>query len=354
MNSALLSLMTCLCWLAQPVAEQPPEPQEPQEATSAPAGQPAKPLSSQVRAVLRPAHTTLPVGGQVYVEFVIQNVTDEAVTLTVPGALRGKERPDLGMGLPLEHVFSGPDFRGLEIASERNPTMGNRITRKPEYPVPPITVAAFASVGLRFDVARFYPGLHQAGVYRLTWHPYGGAIEAPPVTINVVQYKQVVMETDQGTLTMRLLYDKAPRTVENFLDLVEKRFYNGKTFHCVYPNQFVLGGCPSGNGTGKRPDGGCIEPEFNDAPFEFGTVGMALIESDPKSASCQFFICLSRQKTWDGRYTAFAKVEGPASLETLQKMGSVAVDDQHRPVQPLVIKSMTAVEAPPPTREKNQ
>ena len=129
------------------------------------------------------------------------------------------------------------------------------------------------------------------------------------------------------------------------------RFYNGKTLHSVYANQFVLGGCSNGNGTGKRPDGLCLDPEFNDTPFDLGTVGMALIESDPKSASSQFFICLSRQTTWDGRYTAFARVEGPASLETLRKLGEVAVDDQHRPVQPLVIKGLTAVDMPFAMRE---
>ena len=344
MKSAILGLMACLCCQTQPSTEEP-------QPTSAPAETTAKPLSSTIRAVLRPARTTLPVGGQVFVEFVIQNVTDEPVTLSVPGAAKGKERPDLGMGLPLEHVFSGVDFRGMEVASERNPNMGDRITRKPEYPVPPITVAPFGSVGLRFDAARFYPGLHQGGIYRLTWRPYGGAVEAEPVTLTVVQYKQVVLETDQGVLTMRLLYDKAPRTVANFLELIDKRFYNGKTFHSVYANQFVLGGCPSGSGTGKRPDGQCLEPEFNDTPFDVGTVGMALIESDSKSASSQFFICLSRQTTWDGRYTAFAKVEGPASLETLRKLGEVAVDDQHRPVQPLVIKGLTAVDMPFAMRE---
>ena len=306
---------------------------------------PGTPPANAIRVGLRTAATTVPVGSPVIVEFVVQNVTDEPVVLAVPGALVGNERPDLGMGLPLEHVFSGEYYRGLLIASEQVPHMGDRVVRKPEHPVPPITLAPFASVGLRFDVARFYPGLHQSGVYRLNWRPYGGALESPPLTIRVVQYKQVVMETEYGVLTLRLLYDKAPRHVANFLELVEKRFYNGKTFHSVYANQFLLGGCPEGTGTGKRPDGVCLEPEFNDTPFDVGTVGMALIESDESSASCQFFICLSRQPGWDGRYTAFAKVDGPQSLETLRRLSGVALDDGHKPVQPLLIKSLSAVDA---------
>ncbi len=337
MTSAMSWILTIsVCFLSQSPAGEPEPPTAPAD----------KPLSQSVRAELRAAKTTIPVGGKVVVEFVVQNVTDEPVTLTVPGALAGKERPDLGMGLPLEHVFSAVDFRGLEVASEQNPRMGDRVVRKPEFPVPQITLAPFATVGLRFDVARFYPGLHQGGVYRLAWRPYGGAVEARPLIIQVVQYKQVVMETELGTLTMRLLYDKAPHHVANFLDLIDKRFYNGKAFHMAYANQFLLGGCPEGTGTGKRPDGVCLPPEFNDTPFDLGTVAMALIEADPGSASCQFFICLSRQPAWDGRYTAFAKVEGPQSLETLRRLGSVAVDEEHTPTKPLVIKTMTAVDAP--------
>lgn len=305
-----------------------------------------RPLSTLIRAELRPEKTVYPVGGRVMVEFAICNLTDEPVKLTVPGALAGRERMDLGMGLPLEHVFSAPQFRALEISSDEMPSMGERVTRKPQYPVPEVTLAPFGVVGLRFDVARFYPGLHQAGVYQLRWRPYGGMVEAPPVVISVVPYKQVVMETDLGALTINLLYEKAPMHVGNFLELVERRFYNGKVFHLVLPNQFILGGSPDGYGEGKRPDGMTLPPEFNDTPFEFGTVGMALIPGDPQSGSCQFFICLSRQPGWDGRYTAFGQITGPQSLSTLRRLGEVEIDDNRRPKTPLVIKSMIAVDMP--------
>ncbi len=305
-----------------------------------------RPLSQIVRAELRAPRTTLPVGGNVMVEFALVNLTDEPVKLEVPGALTSKSDSLPGMGLPLEHVFSGVEYRGLLVASDQNPIMGDRVTRKPQYPVPSVTIAPFGSIGLRFDVARFYPGLHQAGIYRLGWQPYGGALEAEPLIIEVVQYKQVMMETDFGPIVIELLYDKAPNTVGNFLDLVQKRFYNGKTFHMVYPGQFILGGCPVGDGTGRRPDGMTIPPEFNDTPFEEGTVAMALVEGNPHSASCQFFICLSRQPSWDGEYTAFGRVKGPQSLAALQKLGQVEVDENHAPAKPLKIKSMTSVDLP--------
>ena len=302
-------------------------------------------LVNSVRAELRAPKTLLPVGSPVIVEFALQNTTDEPVKLTVPGALTGKERIDIGMGLPLEHVYSGLNFRGLDIMTENNPTMGERVTRKPEFPIPPITLAPFGTIGLRFDVARFYPGLHQAGSFQLTWRPYAGALVSNTLSIQIVQYKQVTLETDIGSMTIQLLYDKAPRHVANFLELVERRFYNGKTFHIVYPNQFVLGGCPIGDGTGKRPDGITLPTEFNDTAFELGTLGMALIEGDPNSASSQFFICLSRQPAWDGRYTAFAQITGPQSVATLRRLGQVEIDDNHRPRKQLLIKSMTAMDA---------
>ncbi len=307
---------------------------------------PERPLATLIRAELRPEKTVVPVGGRVFVEFAICNLTDEPVKLTVPGALVGRERTDIGAGLPLEHVFSAPQFRALEIASEESPGMGERVTRKPQYPVPEVTLAPFGVIGLRFDVARFYPGLHQAGVYQLRWRPYGGLVEAAPIVITVMPYKQVTLDTELGALTIHLLYDKAPRHVANFLELVERRFYQGKVFHLVLPNQFILGGSPDGYGEGKRPDGMTLQPEFNDTPFEFGTVGMALIPGDDHSGSCQFFICLSRQPGWDGRYTAFGQITGPQSLATLRRLGEVEIDENRRPRIPLAIKSMTAVDMP--------
>lgn len=306
-------------------------------------------LAHAVRAEIRTGRLIVPAGGEVIVEFVVQNRTNEPVTLRVPDARAGRDSLT-EMGLPLEHVFSAVNFRGLEVATDQNPTMGDRIMRRPEYPVPSVTLAPFGTVGLRFDVAKFYPGLHQVGTYVLRWRPYGGALESNVLVIKVVDYKQVIMDTDYGPITMSLLYDKAPRTVDNFLELVRDRFYSGKVFHIARPNLFVQGGCPNGDGTGRRPDGITIPPEFNDTPFDVGTVAMALAEPDANSASCQFFICLARQTKWDGRYTAFAQVEGPESLAALRKMAEVETDKDFHPVKPLRIKNMSIVDARPQSR----
>ena len=162
----------------------------------------------------------------------------------------------------------------------------------------------------------------------------------------MVSYKQAIVENNHGSMAMLFLYDKAPKHVANFLELAEKQFYDGVTFHYVFPNQFIHGGCPMGDGTGKRPDGVTLDPEFNDTPFDLGTVGMAIIESDENSASCQFFVCLSRQAGWDGRYTAFARISGPESISTLIKLGRVPGDEQHRPLEPVKINRITITNAP--------
>jgi len=321
-------------------AQTPPEPQ-----MMEPVGEVK--LASLVRAEIRASRLVVPAGGEVMLEFVIQNKTAQPVTLRVPEAKAGRDATE--MGLPLEHVFSGPNFRALEVTSEQNPTMGERMTLRPEYPVPVITLAPFGTVGLRFDVSKkFYPGLHQVGTYVLKWRPYGGALESNTVVIKVVEYKQVVMDTEFGQVTLGLLYDKAPKTVDNFLELVRTRFYNGKTFHMVRPNLFLQGGCPNGDGTGRRPDGATLAPEFNDVPFDVGTVAMALAEPDLNSASCQFFICLARQPKWDGRYTAFAQVEGPESLTVLRRLSEAETTGppEYRPTKPLKIKSMSIQDVP--------
>jgi len=307
--------------------------------------EPEIPLATRVRAVLRADRTTVPAGGDVIVEFVIQNLTGDTVELRVPGALASKQPYDGGMGLPLEHVFSGPRFRALEVASELNPNMGDRVMRKPQYPVPVVKLAPYATIGLRFDVTRFYPAMHQAGTYVINWRPYGGELDTGPLTIQVISYKEAVIDTDFGRMRMQLLYDKAPKHVENFIELVDQRFYNNRLIHTVFPGQFILTGCPNDNGTGKRPDGKTLAPELNDTPFDLGTVAMALVDGNPNSGSSQFFISLARLPAWDGHYTAFGKIVGPESLEVLRRLGAVPVDDNMRPQRPIRVRSITITSA---------
>jgi len=145
---------------------------------------------------------------------------------------------------------------------------------------------------------------------------------------------------------VRLLYDDAPGYVTNFLELAKSGFYTGKTFHRVAPGYMILGGCPKGDGTGIRLDGRRVPAEFNSRRHQKGTLSMALLDDDPDSASCQFFICNTEQKDWDGRYTVFAQLIGDESLATLDRLMSTPLDDLGRPQRPIYMRNVRVVDAP--------
>ncbi len=118
----------------------------------------------------------------------------------------------------------------------------------------------------------------------------------------------------------------APGTVANFIDLLNKRFYDGLTFHRVEPGFVIQGGCPSGNGSGLYLDPGTRQPRFinlevhpklrHNAP---GVVAMARFGKNPHSASCQFYITLAPQAKLDGKYAVFGGVvEGMDVVSRIQ------------------------------------
>ena len=108
----------------------------------------------------------------------------------------------------------------------------------------------------------------------------------------------VSMITEKGEIKIKLYMTEAPITAGNFLDLVQKGFYNGLAFHRLIPGFVIQGGCPKGNGTGSYVDPVTKEPRYikheknklkHDRP---GVVAMART-SDPNTASSQFFIDLA-------------------------------------------------------------
>ena len=151
---------------------------------------------------------------------------------------------------------------------------------------------------------------------------------------------------DSGkTIRLELYPEIAPITVENFLDLVNKGFYNGLTFHRIIPGFMIQGGDPSGNGTGGP--GYSIKGEFksnginNTMKHERGVISMARA-FDPNSAGSQFFIMHEDAPHLDGEYAAFGKViEG---LETVDEIASVETGFQDAPVKQGVMEKV-AVES---------
>ena len=153
------------------------------------------------------------------------------------------------------------------------------------------------------------------------------------------------------TITMRsgevikaeLYPDVAPNTVNNFLSLVNKGFYNGLFFHRVIYGFMLQGGCPQGTGTGGP--GYCIKGEFakngfrNDLKHTAGVLSMARSMMND-SAGSQFFIMHKDAPHLDGQYAAFGKViEG---MDVVNRIAATQTNANDRPVSPQVMQSVTA------------
>ena len=140
--------------------------------------------------------------------------------------------------------------------------------------------------------------------------------------------QRAVIKTNKGTVTLELYPEVAPKTVENFVELANKGFYNGLTFHRVIPGFVAQGGCPLGDGTGGP--GYTIPAEFSAKKHIKGTLAMAR-SSHPDSAGSQFYICLDATPHLDGSYTIFGQVlEGMDNVEKLvigDTMDSVTITE---------------------------
>jgi len=299
-----------------------------------------------LHAELRPYSHRVPAGSPVWVTFRIENTSSEPITLTVPHT--EPEIPSPESGLPITHVFSGGNSTtGVSVITDSGRRWDTPVGYRQPSQAPILMIAARSSVGVTVDLREYFPSLRSAGKYRIAWTPYGGRVTSESVVITIAALKRAEIVTDQGKMTVRFLYTEAPQHVANFIELVETGFYQGKTFHRLEPGYFIQGGCPRNDGTGIRPDGKRVPAEFNGRPMDKGTVAMALLDDDPDSASCQFFICNTRMKEWDGRYSVFGELIGDESLETLDKLMATEVDAEGRPLKPPAISAVRLLDAPP-------
>lgn len=120
----------------------------------------------------------------------------------------------------------------------------------------------------------------------------------------------ITIETDRGDIIIQLFPAEAPLTVENFLRLTDRRFFDNGRWHRVVPNFVAQDGDPRGDGSGGP--GTSIRDEFNRHRYGQGTVGMAL--SGPDTGGSQFFITFSPQPHLDGGYTIFGQVVGGGNI----------------------------------------
>jgi peptidyl-prolyl cis-trans isomerase B (cyclophilin B) len=166
----------------------------------------------------------------------------------------------------------------------------------------------------------------------------------------------VTITMANGDVIKAELYPEiAPNTVNNFISLINKNFYDGVIFHRVIKGFMIQGGDPEGTGMGG-PDY-CIKGEFSDNGFKndlshsAGVLSMARTMI-PDSAGSQFFIMHKDSPHLDGQYAAFGKViEG---LENVNAIAETATDYSDRPLEPQIMETVTAetfgVEYPEPEK----
>jgi peptidyl-prolyl cis-trans isomerase B (cyclophilin B) len=159
----------------------------------------------------------------------------------------------------------------------------------------------------------------------------------------MAQNPVVTIEMENGSIIKAELYPEiAPNTVNNFISLIQKGYYDGLIFHRVINGFMIQGGCPLGNGTGGP--GYQIKGEFSHNGFENnlchepGVLSMARA-MNPNSAGSQFFIMHQEYPSLDGEYAAFGKViEGMDVVNTIAK---TKTDFRDRPIENQVMKSVT-------------
>ena len=148
-----------------------------------------------------------------------------------------------------------------------------------------------------------------------------------------------VFETSMGTFKVELFEDKAPRTAQNFISLVNKGFYNGLIFHRVIDGFMIQGGDPKGNGTGGP--GYVIPDEFHKDLKHTGAGMLSMANAGPNTGGSQFFITLDATPWLDGKHAIFGKVvEG---LDVVKAIGKVKTGAQDRPQTDVVMKKITIV-----------
>ena len=146
------------------------------------------------------------------------------------------------------------------------------------------------------------------------------------------------------TMEAELYPEVAPKTVENFVKLINEKFYDGLIFHRVISGFMIQGGCP--NGTGMGGPGYTIDGEFtsngfkNDLKHERGILSMARA-MDPNSAGSQFFIMHQDSPHLDGQYASFGKLTD--GFDTLDEIAGTKTDWQDRPKEDQVIKSIDII-----------
>ncbi len=145
--------------------------------------------------------------------------------------------------------------------------------------------------------------------------------------------------TNQGEFKVELFEERAPETTKNFIDLVEKEYYDGIVFHRVIEGFMLQGGCPTGNGTGGP--GYTIADEFHPELRHDVEGVLSMANAGPNTGGSQFFVTLAPTAWLDGKHAVFGKVVD--GMDTIRAIGTTATGPGDRPLQEIVMERVEIV-----------
>ncbi|MCQ2362699.1 MAG: peptidylprolyl isomerase [Acidaminococcaceae bacterium] len=152
--------------------------------------------------------------------------------------------------------------------------------------------------------------------------------------------RKIKFVTNMGEFVAEMFEDKAPVTTKNFIDLVEKGFYDGIIFHRVIDGFMIQGGDPTGTGMGGP--GYRIKDEFGEGLRHDDEGILSMANAGPNTGGSQFFITLDATPWLDGHHAVFGKVvEG---MDRVRLIGAVPTDRMDRPKDAVVMEKVTVVE----------
>lgn len=185
-----------------------------------------------------------------------------------------------------------------------------------------------------------------ANVMNATPEPTSQAVKAPTppeMQIDVNKIYTAMFETTEGAIEVVLTASETPKTVNNFVSLARKNFYDSTIFHRIIKGFMIQGGDPKGNGTGGPGY------QFDDEPFtgEYTRGTMAMANSGPNTNGSQFFI-MHADYALPKNYVIFGKVT--KGLEVVDKIATAKTvldgRENSTPETPVIIKSVTITESP--------
>ncbi|NLH44939.1 MAG: peptidylprolyl isomerase [Acholeplasmataceae bacterium] len=151
--------------------------------------------------------------------------------------------------------------------------------------------------------------------------------------------RKIRFKTNMGEFVAEMFEDKAPKTTENFISLVEKKFYDGIIFHRVIDGFMIQGGDPTGTGMGGP--GYKIADEFGEGLTHDDEGYFSMANAGPNTGGSQFFITLAPTPWLNGHHAIFGRVvEG---MDVVRKIGVTKTDFRDRPLEDITMETVEVV-----------